>query len=116
MATVQERLVMTFVLISRHTNGADIPESERAENLRDMGEWVALLKPAMAMPTRGGKVATAAGIEEYRGDIGGVIVFEADTLELAVALAKKSPGLKFGFTHEVLPVISIEQAAGKATP
>ncbi len=104
---------MRFVLISRHTNGADIPETERAQNLKDMGEWVALLKPAMAMPTRGGKVATAARVEEYKGDIGGVIVFEADSLEHAVALAKKSPGLKFGFTHEVLPVISMEQAAGQ---
>ncbi len=106
---------MTFVLISRHTNGAGIPESERAQNLKDMGEWVALLKPAMVMPTRGGKVATAATVEEYKGDIGGVIVFEADSLEHAVALAKKSPGLKFGFTHEVLPVISMEQAAAQET-
>jgi hypothetical protein len=106
---------MTFVLISRHTNGADIPDNQRAQNLREMGEWVALLKPAMAMPTRGGKVATAARVEDYKGDIGGVIVFEADSLEDAVALAKKSPGLKFGFTHEVLPVISMEQAATEKT-
>lgn len=106
---------MRFVLISRHTNGADIPEGERAENLREMGEWLALLKPAMAMPTRGGKVATAASVEDYAGDIGGVIVFEADSLEDAVALARKSPGLKFGFTHEVLPVISMEQAAAQET-
>ncbi len=106
---------MRFVLISRHTNGADVPDSERAQNLRDMGEWVTLLKPVMAMPTRGGKVATAARVEDYKGDIGGVIVFEADSLEDAVALAKKSPGLKFGFTHEVLPVISMEQAAAQKT-
>ncbi len=104
---------MRFVLISRHTNGADIPESERAQNLEDMGEWVALLKPVLAMPTRGGKVATAARVEEYKGDVGGVIVFEAESLEHAVALAARSPGLKFGFTHEVLPVISMEQAAGQ---
>jgi hypothetical protein len=106
---------MRSVLISRHTNGADIPENERAQNLRDMGEWVALLGPAMAMPTRGGRVATAAGVEDYKGDVGGVIVFEADSLEHAVALARQSPGLKFGFTHEVLPVISMEQAAAQET-
>ncbi len=107
---------MRFVLISRHTNGADVPEDERAQNLKDMGEWVALLKPAMAMPTRGGKVATAASVEDYKGDIGGVIVFDADSLDHAVALARRSPGLKFGFTHEVLPVISMEQAAAQKTP
>jgi len=104
---------MQFVLISRHTKGADVPEAERAQNLKDMGEWVGLLKPSMALPTRGGKVATAARVDDYRGDIGGVIVFEADSLEAAVALARKSPGLKYGFTHEVLPVISMEQAAAQ---
>ncbi len=106
---------MRFVLISRHTNGADVPENERAQNLEDMGKWVALLKPAMALPTRGGKVATAARVEDYEGDIGGVIVFDAASLEDAVALARRSPGLKFGFTHEVLPVVSMEQAATQGT-
>jgi hypothetical protein len=43
--------------------------------------------------------------------MGGIIVYEAEGLEKAVALAQKSPGLKFGFTHEVLPVVSMEQAS-----
>ncbi len=102
---------MKFVLISRHTDGAEIPESEREKNLKDMGEWVGLLKPEIAMPIRGGKSVTAKQIDEYSGDIGGVIIYEAENLEQAVALAKKSPGLKFGFTHEVLPEVSMEQAS-----
>jgi hypothetical protein len=102
---------MKFILISRHTNGAEVPAAEREKNLRDMGEWIALLKPTAAMPTRGGRSVTAAGVENYAGDIGGIIVFEADTLDQAVALARRSPGLKFGFTHEVLPEISLEDAA-----
>jgi hypothetical protein len=102
---------MKFILISRHTNGADIPDSEREQNLREMGEWIALLKPALAMPIRGGTTVTAASIERYAGDIGGAIVYEADSLERAVALAKMSPGLKHGFTHEVFPEISLSQAA-----
>ena len=102
---------MKFILISRHTNGADVPATEREQNLRDMGEWIALIKPSAAMPIRGGKSVTAANVEDYAGDIGGVIVFEADNLDQAVALAKRSPGLKFGFTHEVLPEISLEIAA-----
>ncbi|MBS2030502.1 MAG: hypothetical protein JST54_21550 [Deltaproteobacteria bacterium] len=104
---------MKFILISRHTNGADIPEAQRSANLKEMGEWMALLKPTLAMPTRGGKSITAKEVEEYRGDVGGVIVFEADTFEQAIALAQKSPGLKYGFTHEVLPEISMEQAASQ---
>jgi hypothetical protein len=102
---------MKFILISRHTNGAEIPENERETNLREMGDWVGLLKPSLAMPTRSGRSITAKKVEDYQGDIGGVIVFEADSLEQAVVLAQKSPGLKFGFTHEVLPEISMEQAS-----
>lgn len=102
---------MKFVLISRHTDGAAIPESEREQNLRDMGEWVTRLNASLAMPIRGGKSVTAASIDEYHGDIGGVIIFEAENLDKAVALAKQSPGLKFGFTHEVLPEVSMERAS-----
>ncbi len=102
---------MKFVLISRHTDGAAIPENERERNLRDMADWITLLKADLALPIRGGKSVTARRVDEYRGDIGGLIVFEADSLDRAVALARRSPGLKFGFTHEVLPEVSMEQAS-----
>ena len=102
---------MKFILISRHTNGAEIPMSEREENLREMGEWIALLKPELAVPIRGGRSVTANGVEDYRGDVGGVIVYEADNINHAVTLAQKSPGLKYGFTHEVFPEISLSRAA-----
>ena len=101
---------MKFILISRHTNGAEIPEKEREQNLQDMGEWIALLKPTLAMPIRGGAIVTANSVEQYRGDIGGAIAYEADNLDHAVALAKRSPGLKYGFAHEVFPELSLSQA------
>ena len=75
---------MKFLLISRHTNGAEIPEHEREQNLKDMGEWIALLKPTVAMPIRGGTTVTANGVEPHSGDIGGAIVYEADSLHDAV--------------------------------
>jgi hypothetical protein len=102
---------MKFMLISRHTNGAEIPESEREQNMQEMGEWIALLNPTLAMPIRGGTTVTANSVEPYSGDIGGAIAYEADSLEHAVALAKRSPGLKHGFTHEVFPETSLGQAA-----
>lgn len=102
---------MKFILISQHTNGAEIPVTERESNLKDMGEWIALLKPVLAMPIRGGSSVTANRVADYRGDVGGVIVFEADCIDQAVSLAQKSPGLKYGFTHEVFPEISMNQAA-----
>jgi hypothetical protein len=102
---------MKFILISRHTNGAEIPGNDREQNLKDMGEWIALLKPALAMPIRGGTSVTANGVEGYRGDVGGIIVYEAENIDQAVSLAQKSPVLKYGFTHEVFPEISLNQAA-----
>ena len=102
---------MKFILISRHTDGREIPEQEREQNLKDMGEWIALLRAEIAMPTRGGKSVTAKKVVDYDGDVGGVIIFEAHDLDQALALAKKSPGLKYGFTHDVFPEISLDQAA-----
>jgi hypothetical protein len=109
--TSRKDYFMKFILISRHTNGAEIPENQREQNLKDMGDWIALLKPTLAMPIRGGTSITAKKAEKYQGDIGGVIVYEADNIDHAVSLAKKSPGLKFGFTHEVFPEISLDEAA-----
>jgi len=102
---------MKFVLISRHTGGREIPENEREQNGKDMGEWVALLNAEIAMPTRGGKSVTATKVGDYNGDVGGVIIFEAQSFDQALALAKKSPGLKYGFTHDVFPEVSLDQAA-----
>jgi hypothetical protein len=102
---------MKFILISRHTNGAEIPETEREQNMMEMGEWISLLRPTLAMPIRGGAVVTANGVQPYSGDVGGALVYEADSLDQAVQLAQRSPGLKHGFTHEVFPEIALSQAA-----
>jgi hypothetical protein len=102
---------MKFILISRHTDGREVPENEIEQNVKDMGEWLALLHAEIAMPTRGGKSITAKKVGEYEGDVGGVIIFEAQNLDHALALTKKSPGLKYGFTHDVFPEISLDQAA-----
>ncbi len=102
---------MKFILVSRHTGGREIPENEREQNLKDMGEWIALLNAEVAMPTRGGKSVTANTVGDYEGDIGGVIIFEARTFDQALVLVKQSPGLKYGFTHDVFPEIPLEEAA-----
>jgi hypothetical protein len=54
---------MKFILISRHTNGAEIPENERDQNLQEMGEWIACLKPTLAVQIRGGTIVTANSVE-----------------------------------------------------
>ena len=102
---------MKFILLSRHTDGSSVPESEAAQNLKDMGTWVSLLRATVAMPIRGGRTVSAKNVTEYVGDLGGLLIFEADNLDQAVALAKKSPGLKYGFTHDVFPEVSMDDAA-----
>ena len=104
---------MKFILISRHTGGREIPENEKEQNLKDLGEWIALLRAEIAIPIRGGKSVTSKKVEEYGGEVGGIIIFEADNLDQAVLLAKKSPGLKYGWTHDVFPEIQLGPAADK---
>lgn len=104
---------MRFILLSRHTGGSEVPEDEATQNMKDLGEWVSLLRATVVIPIRGGKSVTAGKVEDYVGDLGGVLMFEADSLDQAVALARKSPGLKYGFTHEVFPEISLADAAGQ---
>lgn len=104
---------MKFVLLSHHAGGSSVPESETAQNLEAMGKWISLLKALVTIPIRGGKTVSAGHVEEYVGDVGGLLIFEADTIEQAVALARQSPGLKYGFTHDVFPEISLDEAAKK---
>ena len=93
---------MKFLLLSRHTGGREVPENEREQNVKDLMEWWSLLKASIALPVSGGKSVTSESIEEYKGEVEGMLVFEAESLDQAVEMAKKSPGLKYGWTHDVL--------------
>jgi YCII-related domain len=104
---------MKFILISRHTGGREIPENQNAQMLKDLGEWIALLKADIALPINGGKSITSRNVEEYAGEVRGVIIFEAENIDQAVALAKKSPGLKYGWTHDVFPGMPLGSSANR---
>lgn len=93
---------MKFLLLSRHTGGREVPENEREQNAKDLMEWWSLLKASTALPMSGGKSVTSESTEEYKGEVEGMLVFEAKSLDQAVEMAKKSPGLKYGWTHDVL--------------
>ena len=104
---------MKFVLISRHTGGRRPSPQEGAQLTKDLGAWLGALRNPAAIAIRGGKSITANAIEDYAGDVGGVIVFEANDLAEATRKAQGSPGLKFGWTHEVFPEITVEAAANQ---
>jgi hypothetical protein len=93
---------MKFLLISRHTGGKQVPDNEKEQNIKDLNEWITLLNATAALPVKGGKSVTAEGTSNYEGNIEGALMFEAETMDEAVAKAKKSPGLKYGWTHDLL--------------
>ena len=102
---------MKFILVSRHTGGRQAPESESEQLVKDMGIWLSMMKNPTALPIRGGKSVTLKKVDEYVGEVGGVIIFEADNFDQALSLAQKSPGLKYGWTHDVFPEISLDAAS-----
>lgn len=104
---------MKFILISRHTGGVEIPVDKNEQMLKDLGEWIALLKADIALPINGGKSITSTKVEEYAGEVRGVIIFDAENIDQAVALAKKSPGLKYGWTHDVFPGMPLGPSTNK---
>lgn len=91
---------MRFLLLSRHTGGQEVPENEKGQNLTDLVAWWALLDTSVALPLSGGKSITSTATEDYDGEVEGMLVFEAQSLDEAVEKARRSPGLKYGWTHD----------------
>jgi hypothetical protein len=98
---------MKFLLLSRHTGGKEVPENKKEQNAKDFFEWITLLKASAVLPVAGGKTVTIEHVEDYQGNVAGALFFEADSLEAAVELAKKSPGLQYGWTHDILQEMSV---------
>jgi hypothetical protein len=92
---------MKFLLISHHT-GQEVPENEKEENFKAWNEWITFLGTNTALPVHGGSTITSTSVQKYTGDVEGALIFEAASLEEAIEKAKKSPGLKYGWTHDVL--------------
>jgi hypothetical protein len=98
---------MKFLLISRHTGGLQVPDSDKEQNLKELMEWITLLNASAALPVKGGKSVTLENVSDYDGIVEGVLIFEAGSIDEAVAKAKRSPGLKYGWTHDVLQELAI---------
>lgn len=79
------------------SNDRPLPEAIIAQNRQAWQEWNAELHEEYGIKTpSGGKVVSAQGVEEYTGNIRGVSIVEADTLEEAIEKAKKSPSITYG--------------------
>lgn len=92
---------MTYLFIYRI---GDIPltEEQKKENRQVWDTWNAYLKETYGIRASGGKVVSADKIEGYKGNCKGASIIEANSLDEAVEIAKKSPTLRYGGTVEVL--------------
>ena len=91
---------MKFILVSHR--GADVPEDQREGNLKAWLDRMGMLNAELTVQVGGGKTVSSTGVRDYKGDVGGASILEAESLEEAVEIAKRSPGLPHGWTFDVL--------------
>jgi hypothetical protein len=65
----------------------------------------ALLREGVFVSGKGGSQVTDGPFAESKEAIGGYLLLDVATLEEAVAIAKSSPGVDYGITVEVRPVM-----------
>ena len=79
---------MKFLLISRHTGGKEVHDNEKEQNIKELNEWIKLLNASAALPVNGGKSVTSESICDYEGIIKGALIYEAESIDDAVAKEK----------------------------
>jgi hypothetical protein len=91
----------SFIFIYRA--GPDpVPADRVAENREAWREWNIALNEDYGIRTAGGKLVTPDGVRDYEGDVRGASMVEFESMDAALAVAKRSPNLAFGGTVEVL--------------
>jgi len=91
----------TFMLVYRSGPIPLTPE-QLQENREAWMNWNQSLKETYGIRTSRGKVVGQDGVSEYTGNLRGASMIEAESLEDAVAIAKRSPTIRYGGTVEVL--------------
>lgn len=94
--------MMEFLFIYR---GGDVPDDQADQNIRELWRWLDNLKEQGYEKVRfagnGRNVVGRESIDEYTGDVFGISIIEADTLEQAIALTSDWPELPYGGKIEV---------------
>ncbi|GGF39600.1 YciI family protein [Subtercola lobariae] len=91
----------SFIFIYRA--GPDpVPIDRVAENRQAWGIWNTELNEDYGIRTAGGKVVTASGVTDSDGTVRGASMVEFESMDAAVAVARRSPNLAFGGSVEVL--------------
>ncbi len=93
--------VSSFIFI--YPAGPDpVPADRVAENRAAWQSWNTALREDCGIRTAGGALVTSTGVTDYMGDVRGASMVEFESLDAAIAVAKRSPNLVFGGSVEVL--------------
>lgn len=97
---------MKFALLYR---GGDAPEDKMQEYYEKWAKWTKMIQnegiETFGIRVQGGKRLTAHGVKDYTsagGDVLGISVIEAESMEKAIEIAKGCPSLSYGGTVEIL--------------
>jgi hypothetical protein len=97
---------MQFLFVYR---GGVVPEAEAGQNIRDLWNWLDDLKQRghekvrFAGSSRG--IVSRDGMEPGSGDIFGMSIIEADSLDEAVSLTANWPELPYGGKIEIVEAL-----------
>lgn len=88
--------------------GGNVPQEKQEENMQAWGKYMEELKTRGVLrggaPLSGGKVITAAGVEDYKAsnmDVAGYMTLEVGSMEDAVKAAQMAPHFEHGGTIEL---------------
>ncbi|HEU5380276.1 MAG TPA: YciI family protein [Ktedonobacteraceae bacterium] len=85
---------MKFVFIYR---AGMVPKDKMETHGKDWYNWLPdINEQAGVRVAHGGKVVSSSGVTDYKDSLGGVSIIEAESLEKAIKIAGKCPGLQYG--------------------
>lgn len=97
---------MKFLLVYR---GGAVPDDQLDRNVSELWGWLDALKEKGYEKVRfagsGRKVVSQHSIDDYSGDIFGVSIIEAGSVEEAVSLTSDWPELPYGGRIEIIEAV-----------
>ena len=88
---------MNYLFIYR---GGQVPEEKAEQNILDLWQWLDELKEngyeVIRFAGNGRKTVTNDMVSDYDGDVFGISIIEADSLEEATSLTANWPELPYG--------------------
>ncbi|MFS0724935.1 YciI family protein [Paenibacillus sp. 1P07SE] len=96
----------TFMMIYR---GGEVPEAEREDNIAALWSWLDGIREGGHEKVRfagEGRVTVARDeVQPYKGDVFGMSLIEADSLEAAISLTADWPELPYGGKIDILEAL-----------